>query len=102
VMLPKHPPKDMPWHLENVRQMRCLRCWAPPPGVAHHLRISREGGTGMKPPDDLVVNLCAKCHDELHKHKGGELAWWLECVSIQKEALRETLCGYARSLVRKA
>lgn len=36
------------------------------PAIAAHIRCGQEGGTGLKPPDDLTHALCDRHHKEQH------------------------------------
>ena len=94
--VPKITSIEAPEHLAPIRQMRCVACNAPPPSVAHHLRMSRRGGVSKKPGDDYAVPLCHGCHSLLHAVP--ELQFWLGTVETDREALREIVCGYAKSL----
>lgn len=55
-------------HLEWVREQGCgiSGCWCRPIH-AHHHRSAATAGTGLKPGDEWVVNLCWRHHAEGHQ-----------------------------------
>ncbi len=46
--------------------------------VGAHIRTGHEGGTGLKPDDDLTIPLCFGCHLAQENTPGS--AWWVEKV----------------------
>lgn len=51
-------------HLAAVRKLPCIVCGTDKAPVrAHHLRSTREGGAGQKPPDKWTVPLCDDHHN---------------------------------------
>ena len=48
------------------------------PAIPAHVRIGQEGGTGLKPGDDLVCALCDRHHKE--QHHTNESWFWIERV----------------------
>lgn len=46
--------------------------------IAAHVRIGQEGGTGLKPGDDLVCQICDRHHKE--QHNSSESWFWIEKV----------------------
>lgn len=63
-----------PVYLKWVRERPCVRCEAPPPSEAAHVRMGNGGGMGLKPSDYRTVPLCHTCH--ALQHQIGERAFW--------------------------
>ena len=72
--VPKSPPPGNKKRLAYIRTLPCIVCGAPPPSEATHLRIGHVAGFGQKPPDQLTVPQCRKCHDE-EGRRGPPLVW---------------------------
>jgi hypothetical protein len=82
----QHKPKRSdalrsPVHLKWVRTLGCgiPGCFGTPIH-AHHDRSAANSGTGLKPGDENVVNLCAYHHYELHQRgkRGFQAKYGLE------------------------
>jgi len=61
-------------HLALIRMLTCVRginCMGDV--VPAHIRKFSDGGTGIKPSDNLTVPLCVGCYDLMHK---GEVTFW--------------------------
>lgn len=82
--------------LARIREMPCLLCGKAPPSDPAHLRIGHVGGTGLKPPDELTVPLCRRCHDE-ETRSGPPLFWRLRLYNDPILAAR-AMHALARSL----
>jgi len=52
-------------YLDFVRRFPCLVC-SFPDTEAHHIRLSHNSGTGIKPPDTWAIPLCNKHHRAIH------------------------------------
>lgn len=64
-------------HLAFIRTLPCIACgYAFENSQPAHVRLSKDGGTGMKPGDRFTVPLCAACHAD--QHRVGELTFWAE------------------------
>lgn len=56
-----------PDYLASMEGAQCASCWIQDETVVgHHNRHGRNWGMGIKPPDDLVMPLCSKCHELAH------------------------------------
>lgn len=66
-----------PAHLDFIRSLPCLKCGAPAPSEAAHIRIGTDGGTGLKPSDKFAAPLCHRCHIA-EQHQRGERSFWGE------------------------
>ena len=64
-------------YLDSLHAALCIACGATPCDPAH-IRAGLEGGTGLKPGDDLTLPLCHTCHMDQEAHPGPE--WWVENV----------------------
>jgi len=73
-------------YLRWIAGHNCINCDAYDVGtiVAAHIRWGHEGGTSLKPGDDLTVPLCFDCHADQEAHPGPE--WWANAL---KNRLRE-------------
>ena len=89
------PPPDKK-RLQRIREMPCLLCNAPPPSQAAHLRIGHVAGTGIKPPDDLVVPLCDRHHKE--ETLTGPPLFWRSRLSADPILTARAMHALARSL----
>jgi hypothetical protein len=66
-------------YLDSFRYRPCEACDAQDGTVVPaHIRTGNEGGTALKPSDDLVVALCFSCHAEQERNIGAN--WWFEKV----------------------
>lgn len=65
-------------YLDTFAGQPCEACGATHGVVGAHVRTGHEGGTSLKPSDDLVVALCFRCHQDQEATPGPE--WWLEHV----------------------
>lgn len=71
-------------YLRSARDRDCERCGCPGTTgkvVACHVRAGLEGGTGLKPSDDLVVFMCDRCHAE-QEAAVDKVAWWLDLFKL--------------------
>lgn len=89
---PRVPDKK---RLAYIRTLPCLVCNAPPPSEAAHLRIGHVGGTGIKPPDDLVVPLCRRDHGLETK---GPPIFWRNRMWCDPTLVARAMHALARSL----
>lgn len=72
-------------YLDSMRGRPCLACGAQDETVVPaHVRTGHEGGTSLKPGDDLTAELCMRCHADQEANPGPE--WWL---LVLKQLLRE-------------
>jgi hypothetical protein len=60
-------------HLDFVKSLPCMVCYAQPAGDPHHIRQGTDGGAGLTPSDRYAVPLCRLCHSRLHD---GEARFW--------------------------
>ena len=66
-------------YLDSFKNEVCISCLADDGTiVGAHIRTGHEGGTSLKPSDDLVLPLCARCHAEQEANPGPH--WWLENI----------------------
>lgn len=75
------PIRDKAW-LQAHRDMACIVCGRQGQGdvVAAHIRFGNEGGTGLKPSDDLVIPLCYQHHTELDSNPPDVARWLVKYV----------------------
>ena len=64
-------------YLDSIQGSTCWACGAPG-AIGAHMRWGNEGGTALKPSDDLVCPLCNDCHMKQEDNPGPE--WWVEHV----------------------
>lgn len=65
--------------LDHQGTRACARCGARDGTVVGaHVRSGNEGGTSLKPSDDLSAPLCHTCHMEQEANPGP--LWWFENV----------------------
>ena len=64
-------------YLNSIHGQECWSC-GKAESVGAHIRVGNEGGTGLKPSDDLVVPLCNDCHMDQEANPGP--MWWVENV----------------------
>lgn len=76
MMIPKAEHIEDRAHLDRVGALPCMinGCWNP--AIPHHLMRAEQRGTGYKTGDNWAVPLCSPHHDELHRHKLGEIDWF--------------------------
>lgn len=86
-------------HLNYVRSLPCVLCYAPPPNEAAHFRLGLGGGMGMKPDDYWTLPLCHMHHNEQTLCKSGELGFWRKYLAIDKQLVVRVMRALARSLV---
>lgn len=60
-------------YIDWIRMQNCAVCQAPPLSDPHHIIGDGHGTMGGKSPDVLLIPLCRKHHDQLHKV--GPRAW---------------------------
>ena len=66
-------------YLDSFRYEPCWGCGTTDGTVVGaHIRTGHEGGTGLKPSDDLVLPLCYSCHMDQEGNSGAE--WWIENI----------------------
>lgn len=53
-------------YLQFIREQPCCVSHSENKIVAHHVRIGKDGGMGLKPSDYYCIPLTVKLHDELH------------------------------------
>ncbi len=63
---------------DRAKRGVCEKCGGTRGVIAAHVRAGNEGGTGLKPSDDLTVLLCFFCHAEQEDNPGAE--WWFENI----------------------
>jgi hypothetical protein len=87
INLKKKPPERSPGHLVFIRRLPCLKCGAPEPSEAAHLRSGTDAGMGMKPGDNWTLPLCHQHHAE--QHRIGEETFWNDRLDMVKEIARK-------------
>lgn len=65
MLIPKTKPIRNKAHLEFVRTLPCIACFALPSQAAH-VRSAKNSGMGVKPGDDKILPCCAECHARQH------------------------------------
>lgn len=70
-------------HLDFLKLLPCLGCGRRGPCDPAHLRFNHahpvfKGAAGRRPPDDLAVPLCRKCHET---EDDGKLTFWAGCMA---------------------
>lgn len=66
-------------YLDHLGTQPCIACGASDGTVVGaHIRSGQAGGISLKPPDDLALPLCFRCHAAQERNPGP--AWWLEHV----------------------
>ncbi len=88
--------RDPEW-LKIVREMPCV-ITAAMPSDPSHIRHGLEGGTGLKPPDDLVLPLCHALHEK--SHRLGEVVFWTRIMNENPRFMMDCLKSHARQLYR--
>lgn len=63
-----------------------------------HIRYGLEGGTGLKPSDDLVVPLSPELHRR--SHRIGEVIFWQNVMRENPTFMMICLKAFARQLYR--
>lgn len=71
-------------YLDRAKDGACENCGGTHGVVSAHVRVGNEGGTGLKPSDDLTVLLCFHCHAAQEANPG--IDWWL---GIFKKLLKD-------------
>lgn len=57
--------------LNQIRQLPCSSCFAPPPSQAAHANWGKYGkGMGIKADDEYTIPLCHQCHRWLDHYQG--------------------------------
>lgn len=92
----REPRIELPRHLAYIRSLPCIFCGAPPPSQAAHFRAGVTG-MGTKPHDFYTFPMCHRHHDEQTKHNQGELAWWLDQLSVRPDLLIKAIRAWAKS-----
>lgn len=69
-------------HLDWIKTLCCLTCGCRGPCDPAHLRFNHaapmhKGAKGLRPPDNLAVPLCRRCHD---LEEAGKLTFWGRCM----------------------
>ena len=64
-------------YLAYIRTLPCEACGLPDGSDAAHIRVGHEGGMGLRPPDNLVLALCRKCHAV---QETGGYEWLVETI----------------------
>lgn len=79
----RRPRVELSAHLNAIRALPCLTCFASPSEAAHIRSASRkygkrETGTAEKPSDLWTLPLCARCHriGPSAQHAGNELDFY--------------------------
>lgn len=85
--------RSFPGHRAWVRRHHCSvpGCDRLPVECAH-VRQGSDGGTGLKPSDNLTVSLCRQHHAEQHRigESAFERKYGIELVAIAKEFARRS------------
>jgi hypothetical protein len=63
-----------------IRSLPCSVPGCPYASDAAHIRSGLEGGTGLKPSDDLINPICRIHHTEQGTWPAGEEHWWMDKV----------------------
>lgn len=90
----KNPPPRSRKYLEYIRSLNCLITKADYEIVAHHVKIFKDGGMGIKPSDYRTVPLTPLEHQRLHAM--GEHSYWAAKKIDVEIVIIVLLCGYAK------
>lgn len=81
-------------YLDYLGTQPCASCGASDGTVVGaHIRAGHEGGTSLKPADDLTLPLCFRCHASQERQPGP--MWWLE--NIVKPMARRMYARWSQS-----
>lgn len=83
-VVPKNKPIRDKKHLAWIRNLPCVITNKSPCDPAH-IRISGNGGMGVKPDDSRVVPLTHGLHNE--QHRVGEVTFWYEYGGHERAAV---------------
>lgn len=97
----KQPRLEDPKWLVAVRSIPCVVTGNPEGNDPAHIRYGLSGGTGYKPPDNLVLPLRHDLHAAQHTHKGGEVGFWRDMMNQDDRFMMECIKAYARQLYRE-
>lgn len=92
---------ENPDWLIRIRDLPCVLTHNPEGNDPAHIRYGLSGGMARKPDDDLALPLRHDLHDAQHNHRGGEVGFWIEHISMNPEFLMECLKAYARQLYKE-
>jgi hypothetical protein len=67
-----------------VKHLQCIVCQAPGPSDPHHLIGDGQGIMGATAPDELLMPLCRKHHDEIHAMTRGD---WVKAHGVTQEQM---------------
>ena len=68
-----------PDYLKSFKGAMCWHCGLKDDTVVGaHIRWGQEGGTGLKPDDNLTVPLCGRCHAKQESQPGPE--FWADML----------------------
>jgi len=71
--------------------------------VCHHIRLFKEGGVGLKPPDTSCIPIADSVHQQIHSsgRNGGERNVLLKRHKYTVEILRDVCNAYYRVYCRE-
>ncbi len=79
-----------------IKSKPCTKGCQPPPSWAHHVKVFKGGGMGIKPPDCHCVPLCDACHKKLDSINMSEKAfWWDDGYDIDR-IVRDLMTEYMK------
>ncbi len=71
-------------YLAFIRTKPCLVCGRR--SVAHHEKL-KQGGMGIKPPDNQAVPLCVECHED-QEHEGSPVFWDRRNIDVKMQIIK--------------